>query len=82
MEESMNQDMKRAMLSDKEAAKRLTDAGMLLPCPFCKGNAKVSFKDHRFVGQNFRGTRNLCIGCKSSAINAEAEESRFLQNHS
>lgn len=72
MEESMNQDMKRAMLSDKEAAKRLTDAGMLLPCPFCKGNAKVSFKDHRFVGQNFRGDKKLvyrvqviCNKCRS-----------------
>ncbi len=27
-------DIKRALLGDKEAAKRLTDAGVLLPCPF------------------------------------------------
>ena len=28
-------DIKLALLGNKEAAKRLTDAGMLLPCPFC-----------------------------------------------
>ena len=30
-------DVKRALLGDHEAAKRLTDAGGLLPCPFCGG---------------------------------------------
>ena len=28
-------DIKRAMLGDQEAAKRLTDAGVLLPCAHC-----------------------------------------------
>ena len=28
-------DEKRALLGDHEAAKRLTDAGVLLPCPWC-----------------------------------------------
>ena len=30
-------DIKLALLGDHEAAKRLTDAGVLLPCPFCGG---------------------------------------------
>lgn len=35
---SMSQnDVKRALLGDHEAAKRLTDAGVLLKCPFCGG---------------------------------------------
>ena len=29
-------DIKLAQLGDKEAAKRLTDAGVLVPCPMCK----------------------------------------------
>lgn len=65
-------DIKRALLGDKEAAKRLTDAGVLVPCPHCKGNGKVSFKDHRFVGQNFCGDKKLvyrvqviCNKCRS-----------------
>lgn len=65
-------DIKLALLGDKEATKRLTDAGVLLGCPHCKGNGKVSFKDHRFVGQNFRGDKKLvyrvqviCNKCRS-----------------
>ena len=30
-------DIKRALLGDKEAVKRLTDAGVLLACPGCRG---------------------------------------------
>ena len=33
-------DKTRALLGDHEAAKRLTDAGVLLPCPFCKGEVR------------------------------------------
>lgn len=28
---------RRALLGDQEAARKLTDAGVLLPCPFCGG---------------------------------------------
>ena len=31
-------DIKLAMLGNKDAAKRLTDAGVLLPCPGCRRN--------------------------------------------
>ena len=34
-------DSKLAMLGDHEAAKRLTEAGVLLPCPFCGNDAVV-----------------------------------------
>lgn len=30
-------DIKRALLDNKETARRLTDAGVLLPCPGCRG---------------------------------------------
>ena len=40
-EESMMDDMKRALLGDHEAAKRLSEAGVLLPCPHCKGRATL-----------------------------------------
>lgn len=32
-------DIKLAMLGNKDAAKRLTDAGVLLPCAHCRGRA-------------------------------------------
>ena len=34
-------DIKLALLGSKEAAKRLTDAGALVPCPFCGNDAVV-----------------------------------------
>lgn len=44
----------------------------LKPCPFCGGNGKISFKDHRFVGQNAKGDKKIvyrvqviCNKCRS-----------------
>lgn len=44
----------------------------LKPCPFCEGNGKVSFKDYRFIGKNYRGDRKvvyriqiICNKCRS-----------------
>lgn len=34
----MIKDVRAALLGDHEAAKRLTEAGVLLPCPMCKGD--------------------------------------------
>ena len=45
-------DEKRALLGDHEAAKRLTDAGVLLPCPMCEGQAKV--RNERYYQPNVR----------------------------
>lgn len=36
-------DIKLAMLGNKEAAKRLTEQGVLLPCPFCGGEPMVEY---------------------------------------
>ena len=35
----MDNDVRAALLGDHEAAKRLTDAGVLVPCAHCKGRA-------------------------------------------
>ena len=35
-------DVTLAMRGDHEAAKRLTDAGVLLPCPTCHGDARLN----------------------------------------
>ena len=65
-------DIQKAMLGDKEAQERVTEIGELLPCPHCRGNGKVSFKDHRFIGENIRGDKKLvyrvqviCNRCRS-----------------
>ena len=35
-------DIKLALLGDHEAAKRLTDAGVLVPCPMCNGESLLN----------------------------------------
>ena len=51
----MNKDIRAAMLGDHEAAKRLTDAGVLVPCPGCGGN---DLKEHYVCGDHF-------VACKA-----------------
>lgn len=34
-------DKTKALLGDHEVAKRLTEAGILLPCPFCGGEVRL-----------------------------------------
>lgn len=65
-------DIRLALLGDKAAQERLTERGELLPCAHCKGNGKVSFKDYRFIGKNFKGDRKIvyrvqiiCNKCRS-----------------
>ena len=36
-------DIKLARLGNKDAAKRLTEAWVLVPCPFCGGEAMVEY---------------------------------------
>ena len=65
-------DVKLAMLGSKEAAKRLTDAGVLVPCPGCGGeNAK-----HRAV------MACVMIGCPCGFMAAgyDLEEARRIWN--
>ena len=53
-------DVKLAMLGNKDAAKRLTDAGVLVPCPMCRGQARV--RNERYYQPNVR--RNvICMKC-------------------
>lgn len=63
---------RRALLGDRQAQDECSRQWIVLPCPHCKGNGKVSFKDYRFVGRNFRGDKKLvyriqviCNKCRS-----------------
>ena len=38
-------DIKLAMLGNRDAAKRLTEAGMLVPCWHCGGEAEIEYND-------------------------------------
>ena len=36
-------DTEKALLGDREAARRLTEQGVLVPCPWCGGEAMVEY---------------------------------------
>ena len=44
----------KALFGDHEAAKRLTDAGLLIACPFCGGEVNIVVYDPRL----YRPSRN------------------------
>lgn len=52
-------DIRAAMLGDKEAAKRLMEEGVLVPCPFCGGEAEYIERGNEHVG-----LKETVIRCK------------------
>ena len=42
-------DEKRALLGDHEAAKRLTEKGVLVPCPWCNGSRRKETNNSNVV---------------------------------
>ena len=59
----MDKDVRLALLGDKEAAKRLTDAGVLVRCPKCGGSARFEVT----IQSECRATRGWTfhIGCSA-----------------
>ena len=54
-------EIEKALFGDHEAAKRLTDAGVLIACPFCGGEVNIVVYDPRL----YRPSRNhtYAIAC-------------------
>lgn len=76
-------DERRALLGDHEAAKRLTEAGVLLPCPWCGGTSKVRSFIECNCGIRTRifGNLNRAIGCwNTRAPILSAEEMEMIDN--
>lgn len=69
----MLDDKTRALLGDHEAAQRLTEAGVLVPCPFCGGDT---------ITTNLLGTWWCrCTSCDAtSSIRADENGARLAWN--
>ena len=71
-------DIKRALLGDRYAAKRLTDAGVLVPCSWCGKTPKVTAFDRWIVYECACGETKTYPGyiqTKESPVLASAPES-------
>lgn len=58
-------EIKKAMLGDKEAQRAVTERGELLPCPFCGGEPEI------FRRCSFYGVRCADESCNGYDVSAE-----------
>lgn len=59
---------RKALLGDQEAQKECTEKGIILPCPFCGGEAKI------VINENF----NYKFVCFASCTNCGVETPRYF----
>ena len=60
----MNKDIRAAMLGDHEAAKRVTEQGVLLPCPFCPRGGRPELRVQE-IEYGLCGAWVVCAECGS-----------------
>ena len=59
-------DTTMALLGDHEAAKRLTEKGVLLPCPFCGGEVEYTERGNEKIG--LKETNVRCKKCGTKQV--------------
>lgn len=67
-------DIKLALLGDHEAAKRLTDAGERLPCPFCGSKEIIVFQNEKDSTKQWAS----CMDCLSFGPRGMSKYSALL----
>lgn len=73
-------DEKRALLGDHEAAKRLTDAGALVPCPFCGGDVKLRRTSNKYRTSPVVIMDEWAIECPSKCFQPKTFDSEIFQD--
>lgn len=68
-------DIQKAILGDKDAAERLTAAGVMVPCPWCKSN-NIEIDDSFSNSNCYYG---ICQNCASSGPSG-SNEKEAIQN--
>ena len=75
----MSGDVRAALTGDHEAAERLTEKGVLAPCPFCKGEIRRIIV---VMGLNFFKCRKCgaVVSFDNDYFNAHPNEARLAWN--
>lgn len=73
-------DITRALLGGHEAAKRLTEQGVLLPCPFCGGEAKLKKIDNGYRTNPVTILNRWSVKCGNCFTETLAFESEIFQD--
>ena len=75
----MNKDISAAMLGDHETAKRLTDAGVLLPCPMCGGEVRLRRVSSSYTTSPTTIMDKWTVECPR-CVRSNAYESKIFQD--
>ena len=73
-------DVRAALRGDKEAAKRLTDAGVLLPCPFCGGEVRLRRVSSAYSASPTVIRDAWTVECPHGCVRNNVYKSEIFQN--
>lgn len=76
----MNKDIRAAMLGDHETAKRLTDAGVLLPCPMCGGEVRLRRVSSSYTTSPTTIMDKWTVECPNGCVRNNVYESKIFQD--
>ena len=73
-------DEKRALLGDHEAAKRLTEAGVLVPCPFCGKAVNLRRVSSSYTTSPTVIMDSWTVECPNGCVRNNVYKSAIFQN--
>ena len=73
-------DIKLAMLGDQEASKRLSDAGVLLPCPMCGSDVKLIRTSSKYRTNPVVIMDEWTIECQNKCFQHKVFDSEIFQD--
>lgn len=76
----MNKDIRAAMLGDHETAKRLTDAGVRLPCPMCGGEVRLRRVSSSYTTSPTTIMDKWTVECPNGCVRNNVYESKIFQD--
>ena len=76
----MMDEIRRALLGDKEAARRLTGAGVLLPCPMCGGEVRLRRVSSSYTTSPTTIMDKWAVECPNGCVRNNVYESKIFQD--
>ena len=73
-------EIRRALLGDKEAAKRLTEKGVLLPCPMCGGEVRLRRVSSSYTTSPTTIMDKWTVECPNGCVRNNVCESKIFQD--
>lgn len=70
----------RALLGDHEAAKRLTEKGVLIPCPFCGGEVRLRRSSNAYSTSPTVIRDEWTVECSKGCIRNNVYKSEIFQD--